>query len=272
MSALRCQLWLLTLMPQPLSWTWMSFRPPSLTTTWILVDFASKLRKPRRRFGEQPAACSALPSAPTLRVTPRQIPASREPPHARWLQPPPSAVRAGKGLYQFSIISLMAFAGLWITSPAAMRFTTASSSRRITPAILRAVTGGRRQGGRRLPGALRGAEGTRKRGYGREPVGWQEPEWRPGGGYKELAKRATEATGGDRRIPDAAGRGGEGRGEKGREGADGPAPAKRTLQQAAARLGKASVRHTVPAIPEAEINTDGGERKAVGLRKSTAIG
>lgn len=36
--------------------------------------------------------------------------------------------------YQFSIISLMALAGRWITSPAAMRFTTVSSSRRITPA------------------------------------------------------------------------------------------------------------------------------------------
>ena len=41
--------------------------------------------------------------------------------------------------YQFSTISLMALAGLWMTSPAAMRFTTVSSSRRITPAS-RAMT------------------------------------------------------------------------------------------------------------------------------------
>lgn len=37
--------------------------------------------------------------------------------------------------YQFSIISFTAFAGRWITSPAAMRFTTVSSSRRMTPAM-----------------------------------------------------------------------------------------------------------------------------------------
>lgn len=47
-TSCRCITWstsegLLTLIPVPLSWIWINFRPPSFTTTWILVDFASKL-------------------------------------------------------------------------------------------------------------------------------------------------------------------------------------------------------------------------------------
>lgn len=41
--------------------------------------------------------------------------------------------------YQFSINSLTALAGRWITSPAAMRLTTVSSSLRITPAMFTAL-------------------------------------------------------------------------------------------------------------------------------------
>lgn len=40
--------------------------------------------------------------------------------------------------YQFSISSLTALAGRWITSPAAMRLTTVSSSLRMTPAMFTA--------------------------------------------------------------------------------------------------------------------------------------
>lgn len=47
---------------------------------------------------------------------------------------PPPGSSAPLPPYQFSIISLIALAGRWITSPAAMRFTTVSSRRRITPA------------------------------------------------------------------------------------------------------------------------------------------
>lgn len=64
----------LTRIPWPSSDTWMSLRPPSLTTTLIEVEWASRL---------------------------------------------------------FSISSLTAETGRWMTSPAAIRFTTDSSKRRI---------------------------------------------------------------------------------------------------------------------------------------------
>lgn len=58
--------------------------------------------------------------------------------HSRWVGPArpvsPSGNSAPFPPYQFSSISLIALAGRWITSPAAMRFTTVSSRRRITPA------------------------------------------------------------------------------------------------------------------------------------------
>lgn len=55
---------------------------------------------------------------------------------------PPPGSSAPLPPYQFSIISLIALAGRWITSPAAMRFTTVSSRRRITPAT-NAILGAR---------------------------------------------------------------------------------------------------------------------------------
>lgn len=48
--------------------------------------------------------------------------------------------------YQFSTISLIALAGLWMTSPAAIRFTTVSSRRRITPAMSAMVSAGHGEG------------------------------------------------------------------------------------------------------------------------------
>lgn len=53
--------------------------------------------------------------------------------HAVKLNPEPVA-----DSYQFSISSLTALAGRWITSPAAMRLTTVSSSLRMTPAMFTA--------------------------------------------------------------------------------------------------------------------------------------
>jgi len=159
----------------------MSFRPPSLTTTWILVDLASKLQEPRERSGERqlqrttplgfntsllsrraatcfyparrsrwnsprskPIPASSKPHGPAADTAPSTTAPSagpgRAPGRTRTPRPRGTARREGKGRpapppHQFSIISLMAFAGLWMTSPAAMRFTTVSSSRRITPAI-----------------------------------------------------------------------------------------------------------------------------------------
>lgn len=78
----------------------------------------------------RPAAAPAMAAVPYPAPPPRQAARhSGQPCHSRWASP-----QRGAGAYQFSIISLMAFAGLWMTSPAAMRFTTASSSLRMTPA------------------------------------------------------------------------------------------------------------------------------------------
>lgn len=91
------------------------------------------------------------------------LPSTRPAPSARPQQPEPGGVapfEPPQAPHQFSIISLMAFAGLWMTSPAAMRFTTASSSRRITPAIA-AATGAE-------PGLPRG---VRQENGGRPPQG-----------------------------------------------------------------------------------------------------
>ena len=111
-----------TLMPQPLSWIWSSFSPPDLTITCMEVAPASRLGPGQRNatchndaIAQQSFCCN---------------------------------IALVQGGYLFSIISLMALAGLWITckkegifnqrkwyftylltSPAAILLTTASSSR-----------------------------------------------------------------------------------------------------------------------------------------------
>ena len=95
------------LMPQPLSWMRMAFSPPELTVTCIVVEPASILQvctQAKRKKRWTLFACSIYSVGNdrthcTLHCSD-----------------------------QFSIISFIAFAGLCMTSPAAILFTTASSS------------------------------------------------------------------------------------------------------------------------------------------------
>lgn len=124
-------------MPEPLSWICSSLRPPCFTTTWILVDLASKLQQTHKQLSSMTQQhfleCSsnkyhecitkssvALQIQQMLGYLNIHLPLSAK--TRKW----------STASCLFSIISLMAFAGLWITSPAAILFTTVSSSFLIT--------------------------------------------------------------------------------------------------------------------------------------------
>lgn len=182
-----------------LTWHWKQTIPKPTT---------QQQNKPGRKFREfessrafhRRAHRHCLPSAPKTRFTPPHTP---QPPPLR-VVPSPSPPR-----YQFSIISLMAFAGLWMTSPAAMRFTTASSRRRMTPAMT-VVTGARL-------GQLPGGKGeSRETGRRSCRGGWGK---RGGGGREERPPGPTAAAGAK-------------------------PPLARLLERAALRLGDASAHRT----------------------------
>lgn len=104
-------------------------------------------RRHSRTAGSSPSSSCSSPGSRASRHSGQQRDSRA---HSRRTSPQRAA-----GAYQFSIISLMAFAGLWMTSPAAMRFTTASSSRRMTPAT-RAMAGARPARQRRASGRRAG--------------------------------------------------------------------------------------------------------------------
>lgn len=138
-------------MPVPLSWICRSLSPPSFTVTWMVVDLASRLQRFTHwsvwialiavfnhvYFNTVLVLCNRCWKAALhwwlavfvfsvliFRTSTTHLLASK------WTLPHSQLVN-----YQFSISSLTALAGRWITSPAAMRLTTVSSSLRITPAM-----------------------------------------------------------------------------------------------------------------------------------------